>query len=170
MKMENLNLIEKTHSYMDRITKSLDNFQYNVAVALIRELSNIFLSHQFNPKEKEDLIALKFSLTKWIIMISPMIPHLAEECWSMCGNKTTLSTEPWPDVDTKFLIQEKIKVVIQINGKRRADIETAIDTSEEEIMEEIKKIASVNDQIKGSTIIKKIFIPNKILNVVISKE
>ena len=117
---KNLNLIEKTHSYMDRITKSLDNFQYNVAVALIRELSNIFLSHQFNPKEKEDLIALKFSLTKWIIMISPMIPHLAEELWKKIGNHNTLVCEQsWPIAKLNYIKNKNINIVVQVNGKRR---------------------------------------------------
>ncbi len=161
-------LLQKTYQSLDSVTNSIEKFQMNVGVAKIYELINQI--SKFKPINENEKKALKISLKILMRIIEPMIPHLAEECWSMCGNKTTLSTEPWPDVDTKFLIQEKIKVVIQINGKRRADIETAIDTSEEEIMEEIKKIASVNDQIKGSTIIKKIFIPNKILNVVISKE
>ena len=98
-----------------------------------------------------------------------MVPHLAEECWSLCGNSKSLSSEPWPDVNEKYLVKEAVKIVIQVNGKRRAEVETKVEASEEEVMKEVESIKSVNEQIKDLVIVKKIFVPNKILNIVISK-
>ena len=98
-----------------------------------------------------------------------MVPHLAEECWNLCGNKKSLTSEPWPNVDKKYLEKEIAKIVIQVNGKRRAEVETKVGVSEEEVMKEVKNIKSVNEQIQNSIIVKKIFVPNKILNIVISK-
>tara|TARA_Y100000741_G_C17775882_1_gene363591 strand:- start:180 stop:476 length:297 start_codon:yes stop_codon:yes gene_type:complete len=98
-----------------------------------------------------------------------MVPHLAEECWNLCGNSVSLTAEPWPDVDEKYLVKETVKIVIQVNGKRRAEVETKVEASEEEVMKEIENIRSVNEQIQNSIIVKKIFVPNKILNIVISK-
>ena len=98
-----------------------------------------------------------------------MVPHLAEGCWSLCGNNSSLTTEPWPVIDQQYLMEETAIIVIQINGKRRAEVETKIGTTEEELMEEIKNIKNVNEQVTNSTIVKKIFVPNKILNIVISR-
>ena len=98
-----------------------------------------------------------------------MVPHLAEECWYLCGNTQSLTTEPWPKIDKKFIVKEKATVVIQINGKRRAEIETNVGATEIEVMEEIKNIKNVSEHIEDSKIIKKIYVPNKILNIVIAK-
>ena len=74
-----------------------------------------------------------------------------------------------PDVDQKYLVKETVKGVIQVNGKRRAEVETRVEASEEEVMKALKNIISVSEQIQNSVIVKKIFVPNKILNIVISK-
>ena len=66
-------------------------------------------------------------------------------------------------------IDEDNEIVIQVNGKRRAEVETRVGASEEEVMKAVKNIISVSEQIQNSVIVKKIFIPNKILNIVISK-
>ena len=93
---KNILLLEKTNYYIDKITKSLDSFQYNVSVALIREYSNVFFSFNINTTEKEELIAMKFSLTQWIILISPMTPHLAEELWKKIGyDESLVSEQTW---------------------------------------------------------------------------
>ena len=85
-----------------------------------------------------------------------MVPHLAEECWSLCGYKYSLTSEPWPVIKKEYLTEDKVKVVIQINGKRRAEIETPFGSSENDIMNEIKNIKSVNEKIENEKIIKRI--------------
>ena len=162
-----LMLLQSTHQSLDAVTKSIENFQMNVGVAKIYELINHI--SKFKVFDENDKKALKDTLIILMRRIEPMVPHLAEECWYLCGNSNSLSLEPWPDVDEKYLVKETVKVVIQVNGKRRAEIETKIEASEEEVMKEVKNIKSVNDQIQNSVIVKKIFVPNKILNIVISK-
>ena len=98
-----------------------------------------------------------------------MIPHLAEECWELCGNKNSITQQPWPELKKEFLIQERCKVVIQIDGKRRAELEVNIDASENEIKDSIKNIKSVKDVLEDGEIVKTIFVPNKILNIVMRK-
>jgi leucyl-tRNA synthetase len=139
----------------------------NVGVAKIYELINHI--SKFKVFVENDKSALKASLKILIRIIEPMVPHLAEECWNLCGNSKSLTLEPWPDVEEKYLIKDTVKIVIQVNGKRRAEVETKVEASEEEVMKEVEKIKSVNEQIQDSVIIKKIFVPNKILNIVISK-
>ena len=160
-------LLQNTHQSLDAVTKSIENFQMNVGVAKIYELINHI--SKFKVFDENDKKALKASLIILIRIIEPMVPHLAEECWSLCGNSKSLTSEPWPDVDEKYLVKDTVKIVIQVNGKRRAEVETKFEASEEEVMKEVKNIKSVNEQVQNSVIIKKIFVPNKILNIVISK-
>ena len=117
---------------------------------------------KFKVLDEDDKSALKASLIILIRIIEPMVPHLAEECWSLCGNSKSLTSEPWPDVDEKYLVKDTVKIVIQVNGKRRAEVETKVEASEEEVMKEVKNIKSVNEQLQNSVIIKKIFVPNEL--------
>ena len=160
-------LLQKTYQSLIDVSNSIENFQMNVGVAKIYELIN-YIS-KFKASKENEKSALKASLTILIRIIEPMVPHLAEECWSLCGNKKSLTSEPWPEVDHRYLLEKTATVVIQVNGKRRAEVETKINANEEEVMTEIKNIKSVKEQIEDSKIIKKIFVPNKILNIVISK-
>ena len=124
----------------------------NVGVAKIYELIN-FIS-KFEPTQSSEKRALKISLNILIRIIEPMIPHLAEECWNLCGNKKSLTSEPWPEVDKKFIVKEKATIVIQVNGKRRAEIETNLGATEADVMEEIKNIKNVSEHIEDSKVIK----------------
>ena len=160
-------LLQKTHQSLDAVTNSIEKFQMNVGVAKIYELIN-FIS-KFEPTQSSEKRALKISLNILIRIIEPMIPHLAEECWNLCGNKKSLTSEPWPEVDKKFIVKEKATIVIQVNGKRRAEIETNLGATEADVMEEIKNIKNVSEHIEDSKVIKRVYVPNKILNIVIAK-
>ncbi len=160
-------LLQNTYQSLDAVTKSIENFQMNVGVAKIYELINHI--SKFKVFDENDKRALKTSLIILMRIIEPMVPHLAEECWNLCGNNKSLTSEPWPDVDEKYLVKETVKIVIQVNGKKRAEVETKVEASEEDVLKEVKNIKSVNEQIQNAVIIKKIFVPNKILNIVISK-
>ncbi len=160
-------LLQKTHQSLDAVTNSIEKFQMNVGVAKIYELINHI--SKFKPTQSNEKRALQISLKILIRIIEPMVPHLAEECWYLCGNTQSLTTEPWPKIDKKFIVKEKATVVIQVNGKRRAEIETNVGATEIEVIEEIKNIKNVSEHIEDSKIIKKIYVPNKILNIVIAK-
>ena len=84
-------------------------------------------------------------------------------------NKKSITQQPWPELKKEFLIQERCKIVIQIDGKRRAELEVNIDASENEIKDSIKNIKSVKDVLEDGEIVKTIFVPNKILNIVMRK-
>ena len=165
---ESLYLREKTHYYIDKVTKSLESFQYNVSVAQIREFSNIFLSFDITTKNQQKLIALKFSLTKWIIIISPMIPHLAEELWKILGYEDSLaSSQSWPKANLSLIKETTVNIVVQVNGKKKLILNIPKDLTAEQTKhllmgkEDIKKI------IKDKKIKKIITIPNKIFSLVI---
>ena len=96
-----------------------------------------------------------------------MIPHLAEELWALGKKSGSIINEPWPKVDPSFMEKSEVIVVIQINGKRRAEINIAKDSSKEDVFDKIKNIQNINDALSEKNIIKSIYVPNKILNIVV---
>ena len=96
-----------------------------------------------------------------------MIPHLSEECWEYIGNKSSIIHEPWPKIKKELLKKETVVIVIQVNGKRRGEISADINVSEEDVFKKINSLKNISEFIESKKIKKKIFIPNKILNIVV---
>ena len=165
---KSLNLIRLIHQNLDQITKSIERFQMNVAIAKVFEMVNAI--SKFEITNKHDVASIKESLEILVRVIEPMIPHLAEECWSLLNNKKSLSDEPWPKVNLSYLTRDEVNVVIQINGKRRGEVIVSKDASEEDVWNEIKNIKNINDALHKKNIIKSIYVPNRILNLVIENE
>ena len=133
------NLISNTHLYIDKVTNSLEKFQYNVAVAQIREFSNLFLSYKVKIESKETLIAFKFSLTKWVILISPMVPHLAEELWKKLGYDTLVCFQKWPIAKLKYIQNKNANIVVQVNGKKKLVLSIPKDLTENQTQDLLMK-------------------------------
>ena len=157
--------LKKTHEHLDSITKSIEKFQMNVAIAKIYELVNII--SKFDNKKEKDNSSLKEAIIILLKVIEPMIPHLSEECWEYIGNKSSIIHEPWPKIRKELLKKETVVIVIQVNGKRRGEISADINVSEEDVFKKINSLKNISEFIESKKIKKKIFIPNKILNIVV---
>ena len=151
---------------LDAITRGIEKFQMNVAIAKIYELVNGLSKYKI--QEKNDEVVLCTVLRILIRIIEPMVPHLAEECWTFTNTERSIIFEPWPIVNQSFLEKREVTVVIQINGKRRAEVNVEKDTSEKQIYERIKSIKNINDALGKNNVVKSIYVPNKILNIVLS--
>jgi len=158
-------LQREVHVSLSQVTTSIEKFQMNVSVAKIYEMVN-HLS-KFNTEKSEDKSVLKESLEILIRIIEPMTPHLAEECWKIIGKTSELSTQPWPIVKENLLVKDNTIIIIQINGKKRGELSITIDSKEEDVVKESMKIKNIADILEGKKIVKQIFVPNKILNLVI---
>ena len=158
------NLVKITHKMIFEVTKSIENFHFNIAIASIRTLFNEISIYKV---ENEKCLSLKkYSLSQLINLISPICPHFAEESWEVLGNKTKLYNEPWPVFDKKYLTESKVNIPIQINGKKRDEILVDANISEKEI----KKIIFSQNKIKKfitNEPKKIIFIPKRIVNIVL---
>jgi len=154
------------HHNLDAVTKSIEKFQMNVAIAKIYEIVNGLSKYRITSENDE--YALGSALKILIRIVEPMIPHLAEELWSLENSCGSIINEPWPRVNQLYLEKNEITVVIQINGKRRAEINIAKDSSEEDVLDKIKNIQNINDALAGKNISKSIYVPNKILNIVVT--
>jgi leucyl-tRNA synthetase len=101
------------------------------------------------------------------MLLAPFAPHLADELWSRMGNTTSIHVERWMDADPAALTVATITLVVQINGKVRARMETAPDIDEETAFARAMDEPNVQGQIEGKTVRKRIFVPGKLLNIVV---
>ena len=154
-----------THKSLRDVTNSIEEFQMNVAVAKIYELTNFITS--FKPANDSDKLALRESLQILLRILEPMIPHIAEECWSIIGEKEMLNGKPWPTFDPQYIKDDTVQIVVQVNGKKRAVVEVEHNLKQDEIIKKLKNFENIQIP-KDLTKVKKIiFVKNKILNIVI---
>lgn len=155
------NLFIKINQTVAKVTDDVESFKFNTAIAALWELLNeLYLS-----KKQGDVFG--YGLFAIIHLLSPFTPHFADELWSLIGGEGSLVEQEWPGYDVKYIKSKTSTIVIQINGKVRSHIEVTGAIAEEEV----KKIAFDNHRIQrhleGKTIKKTIYVPEKILNIVV---
>ena len=154
-------ILEFTNKLIYKIEKNLDNFHYNVIIANLYEAYNYFNKAVEKEINKEALIQ---SYNKMLRIMSPIIPHFTSECMAELN---TIDKENWPIIDKKYLIEEKVNIVVQINGKKRLLLLKPMNTTESELLKEIKEDIKISEVLKNNSLIKTIFIKNKIINLII---
>ena len=155
----------KIYGYLFEITKNIEQFQMNVAVAKIYEMVNLISKIDLN--QDEDKYVLSESVKILVRVIEPMMPHFAEESWALIGGRESIASSPWPTFREDLVVLDRATIIVQINGKKRGEISLPIDSKENEVLEKALEVANVKSLTKDKTIIKKIFVPNKILNLVV---
>ena len=138
-------------------------YSFNTAIASLMELSNGTQSLD----DSEQSLALKHEVFKSMaLMLSPIVPHIAQALWEDLGEKALIIDAAWPDVDKSALVQDSFEMVIQVNGKVRAKMNVAADASKESI--EAAALAHENAQkfIDGKTVRKVIVVPKRLVNIV----
>jgi leucyl-tRNA synthetase len=161
---ENLNndLTKTTNEFIYNVEKNLDNFRYNKIVANFHEIYALYSKINFQNYSSSNL---KDNYSKILITMLPIIPHFANECLELLNLTKNVK---WPEIDTKSLVKDTIKYVIQINGKTRRLIEDASNLSEYDLVNLIKKDTKLSKYIPEDSKIKKIiFIPNKLINIIV---
>jgi leucyl-tRNA synthetase len=155
------NDLEKiTNKFIKEITHNIENFSYNKIIANFHEIYSALNTVILNKIEKKKLI---HNYKKILIAINPVAPHLSSECIEMLDIKESLH---WPSVEEKFLFEENIKFVVQFNGKTRKIIVSKKDTTESTLLAKIKEDNKLNGYLDNKNIQKKIFIPNKLINII----
>ena len=157
---------KSVHKLLKSITEGIEGFQMNVAVAKIHELTGNIAN--FDTTDDNSKWCQKEALTILLRVTEPMMPHITEECWSIIGNKNSIIEFPWPEYDKDLLIDTRVKIIIQINGKKRGEIDLVKNSNETKVFKEALQLGNIKKIIKNEQMIKKqIYIPNKILNIVI---
>jgi leucyl-tRNA synthetase len=157
-------LRKQAHRILKAVEESIETLRFNVAVARIYELVNAIAS----AAEKDPGgPAFRESLDLLVLMLAPMMPHLAEECWAALGHETLVSAQPWPQVDGSLLVEETITLPVQINGKKRGELTIAIDASQADVETATLALDAVRRALDGQMPKKIVVVPKRIVNVVV---
>ena len=144
----------KMHQTIKKVSNDFESLKYNTAIAALMALLNDF--------------AKKGSITKkeygtFLTLLNPVAPHITEEIWNACGYEGFLYEQPWPEYDEAKTVENTIEIAVQINGKARGVVALPIDADKETALAKAKE--TVADKLTG-TIIKEIYVPKKIINIV----
>jgi leucyl-tRNA synthetase len=156
---------QQTHKTIALVGEDLDRFHFNKAVARIRELSNTLA--EISPSEAGAGWALREGLDSLVRLIGPMMPHLAEELWSILGHAALLVDSGWPEADPALLIEDRVTLAVQINGKLKGTVELPKDADTMTAQSAALALPGVASLLEGKTPRKVIVVPNRIVNVVI---
>jgi leucyl-tRNA synthetase len=110
--------------------------------------------------------AVRESAELFTQMFAPMMPHLAEECWSRLGYNSLIVKQPWPEAERDLLVDDKITIAVQVNGKRRDELQISRDASQADVEAAALDLDGVKRAIEGRAIKKVIVVPQRIVNVV----
>ena len=157
----------KTHQTIKKFAQEMEkNYQFNTAIASVMELLNEL--ERFKPQTEEDKKVLREAVEVILKLLYPVTPHICEELWHRLGKASRLYTEPYPTYDEEALKEEEVEIPVQINGKVRAKIVIPFNADKETV----EKLAMANPNVKkyteGKKVRKVIYVPNRLLNIVVS--
>ncbi len=148
-------LVQQT---IKKVSEDIVAIKFNTAISALMILVN------FMAKEKS---FSQESLHNLLVILNPFAPHITEELWQKIGNKDLLVTQPWPTWDKNLVQADSVTVAIQVNGKLRGSIEVSIDAKQSEVLSLAREQESIKKYISGKKVVKEIYVPGKIVNIVV---
>ena len=158
-------LYRKIHQTIKKVTEDIERFHFNTAISALMEFFNVITDFVQKNETKRSLV-LKDAIEKFVILLSPFVPHIAEELWHLMGHKTWLIEQPWPKWEEEALKEERLLVIIQINGKVRARMEVPAEISAEEVKKQALNQERIKQLLTGKEVKKIIWVPKKLINIV----
>lgn len=155
---ENKSLEKIYHYTVKKVTNDYESMNFNTAISQMMIFVNQAYKEEILPKEyAEGLLKL----------LNPVAPHITEELWNQLGHTTTISYEKWPEYQEEKTKEEQISLPVQINGKLRANVTISIDEDQDLIKQKINQQPNIMKQLEGKTVVKEIYVKNKIYNIVV---
>ncbi|NWF52790.1 MAG: leucine--tRNA ligase [Nitrospirae bacterium] len=162
-----LRLLRKTHQTIKRVTTDIEReFHFNTAISALMELVNELASYE--PYDEDGKAVLRFAIEKTLLLLSPFAPHIAEELWEAVGNKPSIFEQRWPEWDEDMAKEEKIELVIQVDGKLRSRVLIPHGISDEEVKEIALNDEKIKNFIGNKTTKKVIVVKGRLINIVVS--
>ncbi|PZH92122.1 leucine--tRNA ligase [Staphylococcus aureus] len=140
-----------------KVTEDFETLGFNTAISQLM----VFINECYKVDE-----VYKPYIEGFVKMLAPIAPHIGEELWSKLGHEESITYQPWPTYDEALLVDDEVEIVVQVNGKLRAKIKIAKDTSKEEMQEIALSNDNVKASIEGKDIMKVIAVPQKLVNIV----
>ncbi|MBR0036093.1 MAG: leucine--tRNA ligase [Bacteroidales bacterium] len=149
--------LKSLHKLIKKVTGDIEQFSYNTAISAFMVAVNELTS------QKCSSLAV---LEPMVVLIAPFAPHIAEELWHNLGHNTSVCDAQWPEYDEKYLVESTIKYPVQIGGKMRFTIDLPADADAEAVKAAVLAAEDCQKWIEGKEIVKFIFVPKKIVNIV----
>lgn len=150
-------LKKNLHKLIKKVTEDIEIFHFNTAVAGMMEFVNFAMKNGIDKESKKILVQL----------IAPIAPHLAEECWEILGQKYSVVDSKWPSFDTKLVVDNTVKIGVQVNGKVRGEIELSKDAAQKDAISAAKANPNVSKYLTEGKIVKEIYVPGRIVGFVV---
>jgi len=162
-------LCRKTHQTIKRVTTDIeDRFHFNTAISAVMELVNTLQSLKESVlSDSQGVPVVRFAVETVIVLLSPVVPHIADELWQRLGYEKSLLEISWPGYREEALKEDQILIVVQVNGKVRSKMHVPADMPEEQIKELALADERVVARIQGRPIKKVILVKNKLVNIVV---
>ncbi len=162
-------IYKKTHQTIEKVTRDIeDRFHFNTAISAVMELVNLLYSvqdgRQLGPHGAG---VLRFAIETVVLLLAPIVPHFAEEIWQNLGKSTSVLNTGWPEYRQDALVESKVTIVVQVNGKLRSRFEAPMDLPEDELKKMALEDTKAAKFIAGKEIRKTIVIKNKLVNIVV---
>ncbi|MFP8880215.1 MAG: leucine--tRNA ligase [Myxococcota bacterium] len=139
------------------VTEDLEAMRFNTAISKLMVFSREIARDADLPGDAAE---------SFVLLLAPFAPHLAEELWQRFGHTESLAREPWPQADTSLLVTEVVRLIVQVNGKRRDQIEVAVGAAQEQIEKAALSLASVRKHLGGREPKRVIVVPGRLVNIV----
>jgi leucyl-tRNA synthetase len=153
-------MLKLLHQTIKKVTGDLDGMRFNTAISQMM----IFINEMYRRKEYS-----RVEMEKFVLILAPFAPHLAEELWKLLGHPRTIAFEPWPVYDAALAVEDEAEVVLQVNGKIRDRIQVARGMSKEELEKRARANERVKQYIEGKTIVKTIVVVDRLVNFVVKE-
>lgn len=159
------NIRRSVHGMIKKVTKDIEENRYNTAIATIMGATNEL--YKLKTKDLAKSEVWQEALEALIICVAPFAPYIAEELWHDLGHNDSIHIGHWPKYEDKYLVTDDIVIVVQVNGKVRANINVTANSSEEEVVEAAKADEKVQEYINKKVVRKIIYVPQKLVNFVV---
>jgi leucyl-tRNA synthetase len=151
-------MLRVLHYTIKEVTSGIENLQFNTAIARMMEFVNAAMKSGAIEKEWAG---------QFVLVLSAFAPHVAEELWERLGHAGTLAYEPWPGYDEALLVVDTIEVPVQVNGKLRGVLRIDKDAGKDQVVAAARADAKVAPYVEGKQVVKEIYVPGKLLNLVV---
>ncbi len=146
------------HRTIKKVTEDIENLKMNTAIAALMSLYNKISASGKITKDE---------FKTFIILLNPFAPHITEELWSLSGFEGMLNETQWPAYDEEKCVDSTVEIVVQINGKIRARLNVDVNISAADAIALAKEESAVQNEISGKNIIKELYVPKKLVNIVV---
>jgi leucyl-tRNA synthetase len=146
------------HKTIQGVTQDFERMAFNTSISKLMEFTNFYFKCDVRPRSV---------MEKFVLLLAPLAPHLAEELWNLLGHEKTLAYEPWPQFDATAVIEDSVEVPVQINGKLRARVSVPTGADQGAMEKAARDDTRIAELLEGKSIVKTVVVPGRMVNFVI---